>query len=158
MKPALYIFLNQSLGMSAGKAASQATQASVEAYRISCGLQAHKPIARPQENYQESAVVRNWYKGGHHAVYVMAARDAEQMRSIERYLNDRGFKTAMHVDEGLTEGTEFVPTALAVEIVDKDHSHVQATFSQFKLYRDPQPAPKRTGFSRFFEWYSDGAS
>lgn len=155
MKPALYIFLNQSLGMSAGKAASQAAQAAVEAYRASCGMTPHQP--QEDRPFRESAVVRNWYKGGHHAVYTMAARDAEQMWSIAKYLADRGFDSTMHVDEGLTEGTEFVPTALAVEIVDKDHSHVQATFSQFKLYREPQPKRPK-GFSRFQDWYSRGAS
>lgn len=132
MRPALYIFLNRGLGMSVGKAASQATQAAVEAYRLSCGLLPHQP--QTIETYRETAFVRNWYKGGHHAVYTMDARDAEQLRSIERYLNDRGFPTVMHVDEGLTEDTEFVPTALASGLVDKDHAHVQATFGQFKLY------------------------
>jgi peptidyl-tRNA hydrolase, PTH2 family len=134
MKPAMYIFLNKGLGMSAGKAAAQASHAAVEAYRLS--------LEGPPDGGNErwhSHLVNQWYKGGHYAKYVIQCRDSEHLRNTERYLNDRGFKTALVIDEGRTEVPPITPTALGVEIVDKDDSHVQATLSSFDLYTDPEP-------------------
>jgi peptidyl-tRNA hydrolase len=119
MKTAMYIFVNKGLGMSTGKAAAQASHAAVEAYRLS------KP-----------ALVEHWYKGNHYTKLVMEAQDAEQMRVIERYINDRGFKTSLIIDEGLTEIEPHSITALGVEVVDKDDPHTLETFSTFKLYED----------------------
>lgn len=127
----MYIFVNKGLGMSTGKVAAQAAHAAVEGYRLSCGLTPHQPqdgLAR------ENAEARHWYKGGHYMKLVMEANDAEHLRSIKDYIEARGFKTALIIDEGHTEIEPFTPTALGVEIVDKDHPHVQATFGEFNLF------------------------
>jgi peptidyl-tRNA hydrolase len=120
MKPAMYIFLNKGLGMSTGKSAAQAAHAAVEAYRIS-----------PDNWIKES-----WYKGGHYMKLVMECRDSDHLRDTERYLNDRGFKTVLILDEGHTEVPPITPTALAVALVDKDDPHTAATFESFRLYKD----------------------
>jgi peptidyl-tRNA hydrolase, PTH2 family len=132
MRPAMYIFLNKGLGMSTGKAAAQAGHAAVEGYRLSCGLDAHQP----QENRdaRENAAARHWYRGGHYTKLVMEASDAEHLRSIRDYIEARGFKGALIIDEGHTEIEPFTPTALGVEIVDKDDPHAAATFGEFKLF------------------------
>lgn len=135
MRPCQYIFIDKSLGMSAGKMAAQAAHASVEGYRLSCGLTPHQP--QEDREFKEPAVVRNWYKGGHYMKLVMEAQDAQQLWAIQGYLAGRGFRSTLVIDEGHTEGTEFITTALATEIVDKDNSHVSETFGNFKLYRDP---------------------
>jgi peptidyl-tRNA hydrolase len=127
----MYIVLNKGLGMSTGKAAAQASHAAVEAYRISC--------RHGEEGFGhliETGLVNQWYKGGHYMKLVMEARDREHLLDIERYLNGRGFKTALILDEGHTEVASIVPTALGIEIVDKDSPHVAATFSSLDLYRD----------------------
>lgn len=134
MRPCQYIFLNKGLGMSPGKLAAQAGHAAVEGYRLSLGLTPHQP--QEDREARENAVARNWYKGGHYMKLVMELPDSLSMFSVRDYLEARGFKTALIVDEGHTEGTYFVPTALGVEIVDKEHSHVQETFSGFNLYQD----------------------
>lgn len=134
MRPAMYIFINKGLGMSAGKVGAQAGHAAVEAYKLSIGLIPHWPIE--DQEVKESATARHWYKGGHYAKYVMEAKDEQQLFAIRDYLGSRGFQSALIVDEGHTEGTEFVATALGVEVVDKDHPHVAATFGEFKLYKD----------------------
>jgi peptidyl-tRNA hydrolase len=139
MNPAMYIFLNKGLNMSTGKAAAQASHAAVEAFAASCGRRYNAPNGRAQ--FEETNVVRHWYKGGHYTKLVMEARDTEQLRSIETYLHHRGFKAVLIIDEGHTEGTEFVPTALGIEIVDKDNPHVASTFSEFKTYR-PEEAKR----------------
>lgn len=115
----MYIFVNKGLQMSSGKVASQAAHAAVEAYRVS----------KPE-------LIKEWYKGGHYAKLVMQAKNATQLFQIERYIQDRGFKTAMIIDEGLTEIDPHTATALGVEIVDKDDPHTLATFSTFELYKD----------------------
>lgn len=130
----MYIFLNAGAGMSTGKAAAQAAHAGVEAYRISCGLVPHQP--QEDQTPKESAVVRHWYKGGHYKKIVLRANDAQHLLTIQHYLADRDFLTALIVDEGMTEVEPHTPTALGVEVADKDHPHVAATFSTFDLYRE----------------------
>jgi peptidyl-tRNA hydrolase len=132
MTPAMYIFLNKGLGMSTGKSAAQAAHAAVEAYRVS-----------PDDNLK-----RMWYCGGHYMKLVMGCRDREHLLDTERYLNERGFKTALIVDEGHTEVDPITPTALGVQIVDKDDVHVAATFESFRLYKDPKPAPPKRWWQR----------
>lgn len=134
MNPAMYIFINRGLGMSPGKMAAQAAHAAVEAYRLSTlrvgaagGIESGRNI------------VRHWYKGGHYKKLVMEARDEAHIRTIREYLHERGFRTALIVDEGLTEIAPHQITAIGVELVDKDNPHVEATFSTFSLYRDGRP-------------------
>lgn len=126
----MYIFLNRRLGMSTGKAAAQAAHAAVEAYRIS------------SPKLQDA-----WYLGNHYTKLVMDAENADVLSTYERYINDRGFKTSLIIDEGRTEIPAHSKTALGVEIVDKTDEHVQATFDHFKLYpSDPHAADSVNGF------------
>lgn len=118
----MYLFLNKGLRMSAGKMAAQAAHAAVEAASIS-----------------DESLLRKWNMGGHYKKLVMQARDAEHLLLIERYLNDRGFKTKLIIDEGLTEIPAHSATALGVEIVDKDAGHTAASFESFELYREDNP-------------------
>lgn len=115
----MYIFLNKGLHLSTGKASAQASHAAVEAYRIS----------KPE-------LIKKWYKGGHYTKLVMEAADAENMKTIERYLNERGVKTKLIIDEGLTEISPHQITALGCEIVDKDVADTEEIFSTFRLYKD----------------------
>lgn len=119
MRTAMYIFVNRGLGMSTGKLAAQTAHAAVEAYRIS-----------------KKALVEDWYMGGHYTKLVMLATDAEHMTSIKEFLEDRGFKTAQIIDEGMTEIAPFSKTALGVEIVDREDPHTNSTFSRFQTYRE----------------------
>lgn len=152
MKPARYIFLNQGLAMSAGKCAAQAAHAetlamhdfhshSERVYELDPEVKAW--LMRQDELYEI------WYGDGHYAKYVMKAKDSTQMFTIERYLNDapRLFKTYMVVDEGHTEDTYMVPTALAVELVDKDDERTASIFNTFRMYKEKRPTatPEKKG-------------
>lgn len=132
MKPAMYLFINKGLRMSPGKIAAQAGHAAVEAALLSNGITS-------QMTTEKAALWDAWRLGLHYAKYVMEARDSEHLRDIERYLNDRGFRTALIIDEGHTEIAPIQPTALGVALVDKDDPHTAATFSSFSLYREPRP-------------------
>lgn len=116
--------------MSSGKCAAQAAHAETLAVR---GYYIHPP--GDWLGYQ-ARLFDKWYGDGHYAKYVMKATDSTQMYTIERYLNDRGFKTYLVVDEGHTEGTYFVPTAMAVELVDKDDERTASIFGEFRRYKD----------------------
>lgn len=105
--------------MTTGKAAAQAGHAAVLAYIGS-----------------DPKIIQKWMSGGHYTKLVMQARDAETLQTIERYINERGFKTFPIIDEGRTEIEPHQFTALGVEIVDKADEHVEDTFSDFQLYRD----------------------
>ncbi len=123
MNPTMYIVLNKGLNMSTGKAAAQASHAAVEAY-----------LASPDDNLR-----RVWHRGGHYTKIVLEAKDAEELKTVQHYLRDRGFDSCLIIDEGRTEIDPFTPTALGVCIVDKDNAHVAATFGTFRLYKDPEP-------------------
>lgn len=133
MRPAMYIFINEGLDMSPGKIAAQAGHAASEATLIS------HPGLLPAPESGAGLLWSKWREGLHYMKLVMSARDSEHLLSIERYLNDRGFRTALIIDEGHTEIDPITPTALGVALVDKDDEHTAATFSSFKLLKQPRP-------------------
>lgn len=157
MRASMYIFINRGLDMSPGKIAAQAGHAATEAALIS-----HPQLVQPDHSpnlsqYQNGVYTPGldphasdlkkfidlwyaWREGLHYAKYVMEARDNEHIMFIERYLNERGFRTALILDEGHTEIDPIQPTALGVALVDRDDPHTEATFSSFKLYRDKRPS------------------
>ena len=113
---AMYIFANRGLGMSAGKLAAQVAHAAVRSYEIS-----------------DKKSISKWNKGGHYMKLVMLARNNDHIRTIQKYIEDRGYKTILIIDEGLTEIEPHQPTALGVEILDKELEDVIATFSTFGI-------------------------
>lgn len=119
----MYIFANRGLGMSPGKLAAQVGHAAVEAFILS-----------------DPALIRAWRVAKHYPKLVMLAEDEQHISNIQDYLEERGFTTAMIIDEGRTEIRPFTKTALGVAIVDKDDPEVAATFGEFKVYKDlPRP-------------------
>ena len=143
MKPAMYIFLNKGLGMSTGKSSAQSGHAAAEATLMSNPI-----IGRLQPDVWDerwTAIWDAWREGLHYAKYVMEARDTEHLIVIEKYLTARGFRTHLVIDEGHTEVPPLTPTALGVALVDKDDPHTKATFSTFKLYKDPKPPEQPQG-------------
>ena len=112
----MYLFVNKGIGMSPGKLAAQVAHAACLAQRGS----------NPE-------MVEDWYKFGFYTKLVMEARDADHIKTIERYLNERGIKTFIVIDEGRTEIKRHSVTALGVEILDKNI--VGPIFAEFDLYK-----------------------
>ena len=148
MRPARYIFLNKGLGMSAGKCAAQAAHAETLAMNAFVGERHDCDV---DWVLQQETLWSKWFGDGHYAKYVMAASDATQMFTIKHYLEERGFECYLVVDEGHTEDTYFVPTAMAVELVDKDDERTASIFGEFRMYRDrvdrPDPTQSEEGLT-----------
>jgi peptidyl-tRNA hydrolase len=139
MNPVQYILINKGLGMSPGKMAAQAAHAAVEGVRVSA-----KPVG---VNPWDSSIVNRWYQGNAYAKVVLEVDNEQALLVAQMYIQTRGFKCELIIDEGRTEfDGKLTPTALGCEIVDKDMPHVLATFKTFKLYTDEKP--KRRLFRR----------
>lgn len=139
LNPVMYLFLNKGLGMSTGKAAAQASHAAV---LVAEDYYQYKTVA-------ENDLYREWMDSGHYTKLVMEIEDSVTMYSVQQYLGKRGYKTQMVIDEGRTENTAFKPTAMAVEVVDKDDPRTAGVFGEFKLYKEKSKGePKKKGFLR----------
>lgn len=147
MNPVQYIIANEGAGMSPGKLAAQVAHASFEAVIRSYGHDERQPGYLVEPN-----LVRLWRCGGHHAKIVLGVRDAEALRTADRYLVERGFPTYMEIDPGRTELDGLTPVAIASQVVDKDNPHVRATFKEFDLYSNPSE-PEDAIVSRPKRWW-----
>lgn len=141
-----YIFINKGARMSAGKVAAQAGHAAIEGYRLT-----------EQRVVGSDHVIAAWYEGGGYKKIVLEARDDTHLLTIHHYLNERGIYNKLIIDEGHTEVDPHTATAIGTVVVDKDDPHVAATFSGFKLFREPRPADteEREAACRQFEQAHD---
>ncbi len=112
--PVVYIFLNKGLHMSVGKASAQAGHAAI----VSVGS------------------IAGWKASPHRTMIVLEARDEAHMRSIQDYVQERGYDLNVVVDEGVNEIDPHVITAMSTNLLEKEDEKVIKTFSTFKLYRD----------------------
>jgi PTH2 family peptidyl-tRNA hydrolase len=119
--PVQYLIADKSLGMSAGKLAAQVAHGAVRSAMHSGALDTDK-----------------WLKNGETKI-VLEARDAGHLRNAQTYIESRGYKTFLVIDEGRTEVPPLSATVLAVELVDKADDHVKMTFETFKTYK-PEPS------------------
>lgn len=119
--PILYVFLNKSLHMSAGKAAAQATHAAIMSM-----------IKINSEVY-----IAKWVASPHRTVIVLEGRDEDHLRNIREYLLERDIQTVQIIDEGVNEIDPHVVTAVATRIMNKNNEEQQRAMSSFNLYRDP---------------------
>ncbi len=124
MNPVMYIVANKGVGMSAGKLAAQVAHAAVRAFEIS---------RTSVDN--DINVTSAWFATGETKI-VLQARNTEHLLAAQKYIEGRGYKTYLIVDEGRTEIDPHTPTALGVEIVDKGDRDVAFTFGDFQIYRD----------------------
>jgi peptidyl-tRNA hydrolase, PTH2 family len=114
--PVMYIFVNKAANMSPGKMAAQVAHAAVKASDGS------------------SAPLRDaWNEYGFYTKLVMQARNAPHLETIQKYLKDRNIASWLIIDEGRTELEKHTPTALGVEIIDKDTKG--EIFKSFDLYK-----------------------
>lgn len=116
MNPVMYLFANKGINLSPGKLAAQISHAACLSQRGS----------KPE-------MVEAWYQYGFYTKLVMEAADAEHLKTIERYLNERGIKTFIVIDEGRTEIRKHTVTALGCEVVDKNV--LGPVFAEFDLYK-----------------------
>lgn len=97
--------------MSTGKAASQA---------------AHAAFRQSKTGFK---VYENHYK-------VIVLEAPCDLLTLQDYLLTQGYFSELVIDEGRTENTRYVPTALACGPLDGDHPVVSLVFGGFKTFRD----------------------
>jgi peptidyl-tRNA hydrolase len=146
-KPVRYIFINRGLGMTPGKIAAQAAHAEMLALHDLFNTVPNKQPEGLWMTTQES-LYDEWYDSGHYTKLTMLAEDSEHLRNIKDYIEARGYRTYLVIDEGRTEISPHSPTALAVELVDKDEERVQQHFGDFRTYKEKKPPKKKKRFGR----------
>lgn len=115
--PVMYLIANKGLEMSPGKLAAQV---------------AHAAVRSALDLPEIAAAV--WLESGETKI-VLEARDTEHLLLSQKYIEARGFKTFLVIDEGRTEVPALSATVLGVELVDKAEDKVKATFETFKTYK-----------------------
>jgi peptidyl-tRNA hydrolase len=146
-KPVRYIFINRGLGMTPGKIAAQAAHAEMLAMHDL--LFQHETYRQSDSWYGNQILLyTEWYESGHYTKLTMLAEDSEHLRNIKDYIEARGYRTYLVIDEGRTEISPHSPTALAVELVDKDEERVQQHFGDFRTYKEKKPPKKKKRFGR----------
>ena len=121
MNPVMYILLPspEKLEMTTGKAAAQAAHAAVQAFQLS-----------------DASAINRWLLAGHYTKIVLMT---DNLHNAYAYIRNRGFNCELILDEGRTEfEDDLTPTAIGVEILDKNSLHVRETFGAFKLYTEPR--------------------
>ena len=119
MRPVVYVFINKSLGMSAGKIAAQASHAVALSF---CD--------------EDKVYMDKWKNSVHRTMIILEAKDDQYMKNIEAYLAERNFKMYLQYDEGVNEVEPHSLTSMASRILDKNQPEVEDAFSTFKLYKD----------------------
>lgn len=95
-QPTIYIFINKSLKMNAGKVAAQASHA---AALVSPGAK--------WKGYPERTII------------VKECKNAEQITNIQKYLTERKIKSFLVIDE-IVAGVPYQITALGVEVMERE--------------------------------------
>lgn len=112
----VYVLVNTSLGMNAGKASAQVAHAVSGLFSKNSDLEEFKI----------------WNLLNPRAIIVLDGKSEEDMRRLSEYLENTNVKTFTYIDEG----TSFRPTAMAVSPLDKEDSNVVAIFRQYKLFEN----------------------
>jgi peptidyl-tRNA hydrolase len=118
MNDVIYVILNGSLDMSAGKAASQAVHAAM--------MLNNKHRTNFTANYRRTVIV-------------LEAKNVNQIYGIVDYLNDANIDHEYYIDEGKNEVDAFSTTALVVEPISSDDKEKRKIFSDLPLYSSKKP-------------------
>lgn len=93
-----------------------------------------------------SASRREFVNEAKRTVIVLAAKNAEQIRSLEEYLDGMAVDNNYYIDEGMNEVDAYSVTALAAYAGCDDE--VKSVFEQFELFggnynRDPRSSARK---------------
>jgi peptidyl-tRNA hydrolase len=109
--PVIYIVINGELKMSPGKAAAQAVHAS-----MTLGINSVAEFATQQKR----------------TVIVLEAKNAEQIKNLQEYLDISDIDADYYIDEGVNEVDAYSVTALAAFVGDNEE--LRKMFEGFSLY------------------------
>lgn len=121
--PTQFVFLNKSLNMNSGKAAAQSAHAVEElVYEIFTNASDEK--IRQYKKYM-SANPR--------AMIVLEVEDEDELYKLNSYLESQDIWTGIYVDE-MAGGKKFVPTALAVEYLERGSVRAKLLSGMFNKF------------------------
>lgn len=123
--PYIYILINGSLNMSAGKAAAQAVHA----------------LASLESN----GSIRDFSSSLQRTVIVLEADNQQQMDNLAQYLTAARIPVGSYIDEGVNEVGAYSVTAMAVGPIWQSDEAERAILRPFKLYSGPK---KKRWFNR----------
>lgn len=112
--PVIYVLLDSSLNMSAGKASAQAVHAVAQ-------LHTHSGIDEFAEQTKRTVII-------------LEAKDQQQLYNLETYLLQLDVPCASYIDEGVNEVTPYSLTALAVGPIEADNEEARSILAPFRLY------------------------
>lgn len=123
INPTQYIFVNDSLELSFGKAAAQIAHAQEEL--------TYEYLTHYKDNLDD---YRELLEQNPRTVIVLACPDSETLYKVANYVESLDLLTGIYVDE-CGEGYILEPTAMAIEYVEKDDPRLTPLFSKFELYK-----------------------
>lgn len=125
--PTQFIFLNKSLNMSSGKAAAQCAHAVEElVFEIFTNASSDK-----RKEY------RKYMSANPRAMIVLQVEDEEEMYKLNSYLESQQIWTGIYVDE-MAGDKKFVPTAMAVEYLDRSEVRAKLLSGMFEKFTSVQ--------------------
>lgn len=127
--PTQFVFLNKSLNMNAGKAAAQAAHAVEElVFEIFTNASSEK-----REEY------KRYMSANPRAMIILQVEDEDEMYKLESYLGSQNIWTGIYVDE-MAGDKKFVPTALAVEYLDRNEIRAKLLSGMFEKFSSVKEA------------------
>ena len=112
--PVIYVLINDSLNMSAGKVAAQ--------------------TAHAMGTLAKFHGIHKFGDATKRTVIVLAAKNQLQMDNLDQYLFELGISTGSYIDEGVNEVDSYTVTAMAVGPFEWDDWEKRKIFKSFELY------------------------
>lgn len=125
--PTQFVFLNKSLNMNSGKAAAQAAHAVEElVYEIFTNA-----------SNEKVAEYKKYMSANPRAMIILEVADEDELYKLNSYLESQNIWTGIYVDE-MAGGKKFVPTALAVEYLDRNEIRAKLLSGMFNKFTSVQ--------------------
>ena len=86
--------------------------------------------------------IRDWSDRTQRTVIILEAENAEQMNTLEIYLDELNIPAESYIDEGVNEITPYSVTALAIGPIYADEHEKREILKPFPLF------PRKTGLFR----------
>lgn len=125
--PTQFIFVNKSLNMNSGKAAAQCAHA-VEELTFTILEQGSE---EKQKEFKKAL------SANPRATIILEVANEEEMYKLNSYLESQDIWTGIYVDE-MVGDKKFVPTALAVEYLDRSEAKAKLLSSMFNKFTSIQ--------------------
>lgn len=122
--PTQYIFMNASLNMNSGKAAAQAAHAVEE---LNYTIFKYGDVETREKHLKMMGM-------NPRTTIVLEVENEDELYKLNSYLESQGIRTGIYVDESVS-GKHFVPTAMAVEYLERASTPARLLSGMYKLFK-----------------------